>query len=249
MPFSLRKLLVAALACGAAGSLQAQPPWSGQTFLPDYSVLKAIPTKYGQDYVFLDQSFDPKSINGQVMIDQPEVLISPSSPYGGAKPDDLKAIAEFVRGRVGAQLTARGYQVVDAKGDGVIYLRIGITDLKLKNKRTPILAYTPVGFVLHTAVKAMEAFLQKMDITNVELQGEWLDASSARQVAEGVATRGESVPGGAGKKMSYRDFETTIDDLGARFACRMDNARVVQEQRIDCSDAQARQARAPIALH
>jgi hypothetical protein len=247
MPFSLRKLIIAVLACGTAGSLQAQPPWTGQTFLPDYSKLKAIPTKNGQDYAYLDQSFDPKSINGQVMIDQPEVLISPASPYGGAKPDDLKAIAEFVRGRVGAQLTARGYQIVDAKGDGVIYLRIGITDLKLKNKRTPILAYTPVGFVLHTAVKAMEAFLQKMDITNVELQGEWLDASSGRQVAEGVATRGESA--GSGKKMSYHDFEATIDDLAARFACRMDNGRVPQEQRIDCSDARAREARAPIPLH
>jgi hypothetical protein len=29
----------------------------------------------------------------------------------------------------------------------------------------------------------------------------------------------------------------------------MDNARVAQEQRIDCSDAQARQARAPVPLH
>jgi hypothetical protein len=29
----------------------------------------------------------------------------------------------------------------------------------------------------------------------------------------------------------------------------MDNARVAQEQRIDCSDSQVRQARAPIPLH
>ena len=69
MALSLRNLFIAALGCGAASSLQAQPPWSGQTFLPDYSLLKAIPTKHGQDYVFLDQSFDPKSINGQVMTD------------------------------------------------------------------------------------------------------------------------------------------------------------------------------------
>jgi len=243
-------LVMAVLGLTWAAVSRAQPPWSGESFLPDYSLLKPVTTRFGQDYVYLAPGAAEHVVKFvKVMIDQPEVFVSATSPYGGAKPADLTGVAEFVRSRVAAQLAARGYQVVTEKGADVVYLRIGVTDLKLKSKGRRLLAYTPVGFVLSTVVRAAQDFLQKMDVTNVVLQGEWLDSVSGEQLAEGVATRGEAgaAAGAKPQPLSYKQFESTIDDLSARFACRMDNGRVPLSERIDCSDPAARQARAPVA--
>jgi hypothetical protein len=218
------------------------PPWTGESFLPNYAELRPVPTATGHDYVYVAPNLAARlsTFTKQVMIDQPEVFISPQSPYGGAKPSDLAGIAEFVRSRFGDALTARGYQVVDNNGPGIVYTRLAITDLSLQTKSRNILAYTPIGFVVSSAVRAGEEFLQKMDILDVALQGEFLDGGTGAELAAGVVTRG-----GNGSTLSYGDFEQLVDEYSARFACRLDNARLPPAQSIDCSSAAARKARAP----
>jgi uncharacterized protein DUF3313 len=224
------------VATGAVG-----PPWTGQTFLPNYKELKPVPTTGGgQDYIYMEPGLENQlgKYGSGVMVDQPEVFISPQSPYTGAKPADLESIAEFVREQFDKQLKARGYKIVAQKGPGVIFVRVAITDLQLQTKSRNILAYTPVGFVINAAVKAVQDFLQKMDILNLALQGEFLDGETGQELAAGVIARG-----GNGSKMSYDDFEALIDEYGARFACRLDNGRVPEAQRIDCTNPAARKGR------
>jgi len=218
------------------------PPWTGESFLPNYAELKPIPTTTGQDYAYFVPDLEVRlsKFGKQVMIDQPEVFISPQSPYGGAKPSDLAAIAEFVRSRFTTALQGRGYQIVDNKGPGVVYTRLAVTDLSLQTKSRNILAYTPIGFVVSSAVRACQDFLEKIDVLYVALQGEFLDGGTGQQLAAGVATRG-----GNGTKMSYSDFEALIDEYASRFVCRLDNGRLPQGQWIDCSNPGARKARAP----
>ena len=226
------------VATGAVG-----PPWAGETFLPNYRELKPVPTKEGQDYVYMVTGLESRlsTYTNGILVDQPEVFVSPKSPYTGAKPSDLEGIAELVRAQFDKQLTARGYRIVDAKGPGTVYIRLALTDLQFQSRSRGILDYTPIGFVVSSVVRAAQDFLQKVDILNLAFQAQFLDGDNGQELAAGVITRG-----GDGSKMSYSQFEALIDEYGARTACRLDNSRVPEAQRIDCSDPQARQGRPPI---
>ena len=52
----------------------------------------------------------------KVMLDQPEVFLSPNSPYKGAQPADLAAIAGGGLQPTRTALKARGYKMVDKPG-------------------------------------------------------------------------------------------------------------------------------------
>ena len=129
-----------------------------QTFLSDYSKLQAtpLPNNAGTDLLYVPPGvFDRLAKYNAIMVDEPEVLISATSDYKGAKPTDLEAIATLVRTDISDAMKAGGYGVVDAAGPSVLYLKIAVTDLSLKKKKRRLLAYTPVGFVVNAGVKAL----------------------------------------------------------------------------------------------
>ncbi len=70
-----------------------------------------------------------------IIVDQPEIWIDGDSEYGGAKPENLVAVAELIREAVTARLNAGGYNVVEAAGPDILYLRLALTDLYLKKKQ------------------------------------------------------------------------------------------------------------------
>jgi len=88
--------------------------WAGETFLSDYSQLKLVEGREGRDYVYVAP--ESKQWIGKyrsVLLDQPEVFIASDSPYRGAKPDDLAAIAGMLRSTAAGALQQRGYRIVD----------------------------------------------------------------------------------------------------------------------------------------
>lgn len=217
---------------------KAGPPWAGETFLPNYSELKPS----GKDWIFLAPNLETALAGfSSVMVDQPEIFISPQSPYKGAKPADLTAIAEFARTTYEARLTAHGYKIVTSKGPGVLYIRPALTDLQLQQKKRSILAYTPYGFVISSIYRALQDFMNKMDILYVAAQVEVLDGQTDQELAAGVVPRG-----GNGERMSFDQFKALIEAYGDRAACRLDNGRVPESQRIDCTDPEAIKARPKI---
>ncbi|HKQ80807.1 MAG TPA: DUF3313 domain-containing protein, partial [Steroidobacteraceae bacterium] len=147
-----------------------------ESFLTDYSKLQPAPDNpFDESYVAADLKVASKYT--AVMIDQPELFIHPDSPYKGIKPDDMKAIADELRGRVIGELKS-GYQIVDQPGPNVMYVRLAVGDLVMEKKKRPILAYTPVGAVVH----AVKNVTSKIDLKNMKIEGEVLDSTSLEQL-------------------------------------------------------------------
>jgi hypothetical protein len=223
----------------------AQAPWSGETFLGDYTKLQLVPGREGKDYIYLMPGLEDRiSKYRSVMLDQPEVFISADSPYKGAKPEDLAAIAGVLRSATATALQERGYAIVDQPGPNTLYVRSAATGLKIAKKKKNLLAYTPVGFVVDVGVKALQDFMDKYSVLDLALQIEIQDSLNQDVLAAGVVQRGKSVD--ASKPISFDQMVAVADEMGERFACRLDNSNVKAAERIDCTDVALRQARPKI---
>jgi hypothetical protein len=89
--------------------------------------------------------------------------------HGGAKPENLVAVAELIREGLSARLVGGGYNVVDAPGPNIVYLRIALTDLYLKKKKRKLLAYTPIGAVAKAGADIVREMMDKVDIIEMAL--------------------------------------------------------------------------------
>jgi hypothetical protein len=240
--------MLAVFAAGvlAASAASAAEPWEGHHFLSDYGKLQLVPGRDGKDYMYVDP------VTGRyghkytkVMLDEPEVFLSPDSPYKGAKPQDLAAISGLVRNAAATALKQRGYALVDEPGSDTLYIRVAVTDVQIVKKHRSLLAYTPVGFVVDTGVKALQDFMGKYDLLDVALEVEFLDSVEQKSLAAAVLQRGKSAD--ARKPISFDALVAVTSELGERCACRVDNSHVPAAQRIDCTDPAARKSR-PLVL-
>jgi hypothetical protein len=238
--FALTVLLIASVAMTAI--LAQEDRWKSQTFLSDYSLLKPVQSKGRQDFMYTAPGSQNKvGMFDSVMVDQPEISMSAASPYGSAKPDDLKAISEFMRSAIVARLKAHGYEVVDKAGERVLYLRVAMTDVQLKKKKRGVLAYTPVGAVVHELKGAVQNFMKNVDIIDMSGQaevtasqtGEVLGAMATLRSAEGTAT-------GKPERMTFDEFKSHVEDYSDLLACRLENGKRPPEQRVDCTDPAVR---------
>ena len=219
----------------------AQNATFDKTFLSDYTKLTFRKSAKGPEYGYIAPGALEKLANYTgVMVDQPEVIISPQSDYKGAKPDDLKAVAEAMRKATDDRLKAGGYNMVDAPGPGILYVRIALTDLELKKKKRGLLGYTPIGAVVKFGADALKDMMEKYDIMNMTLQMEVVDSQTRAVFAQYVALRG------GGEKPVRIDFDKLNADMtqfGERLRCRLDNAHGPKDKQIDCLDPAARAAR------
>lgn len=225
-----------------AAPANAQERWADDGFLADYGKLQPIPGKEGKDFAYVAPgTFEVVGKYASVMLDQPEVFISPDSPYKGAKPEDVAAIAGLIRSTTAAALQERGYKMVDQPAADAAYVRMAVTDLQIVKKKRGLLAYTPVGFVVNAGVKALQDFMDKYDILDIALQVEVQDSLKHDVLAAAVIQRGKSAD--ATKPIEFDTMVAVANELGERFACRLDNGRVQAPQRIDCTDPVARKGR------
>ena len=238
-------MLLAAVAGSASAESRRKPGegmWTGQTFLSDYSRLHPVERTVGNDYVYLAPRIEQGQVRFRnVILDQPEVFLSPESPYKGAKPADIEAIAELIRSTTTAALRQRGYEIVDRPSPETVYVRMAVTDLQIARKSRNLLAYTPVGFAVDTAVKALQSFMDKFNIIDMALQVEIRDAESGTVLAEAVLKRGKSAD--ATRPIPFDAMVVATNELAERFACRLDNGHVPPAERIDCTDPIARKNR------
>jgi hypothetical protein len=247
---SVNRLKLGLLATCAAGLLgfapvHAQESWAGESFLSDYSKLQPMPSSKGKDYQYFVPGADARVTKiSKVILDQPEIFLSEESPYKGAKPADLAAIADALRSTAAAALQERGYTIVDKPAADALYVRMALTDLKIAKKKRNLLAYTPVGFVVDAGVKALQDFMTKFDILDMALQIEVQDSVKQEVLGAAVIKRGQSAD--ATKRIEFEALTAVMNEYAERFACRLDNAHVAAAQRIDCHDPVARKARPQI---
>jgi hypothetical protein len=213
----------------AFGSALAQDVASSD-FLSDYSQLKQSSDQY-MDHTYLAEGAPGKMAKySAVMIDQPEIFVAANSKYKGMKPDDMKQLADAFRSAMAASLSTT-YMIVDQPGPNVLYVRFAISNVQLKKHRKGLLGYTPIGLVAGAAKSAMTSdFTKKIDLKGLTVEVEILDSNSEEQLAALLETR-------SGKKdepASWEELEALITVYSQRVACRLDNARREESNRVDC---------------
>jgi hypothetical protein len=197
----------------------------------------------GIDLIYAPQGvFERVADYDKIMIDQPEIWIAPDSKYRGAKPDNIKAIADLMRENLTVKVIDRGYEVVDEPGPGVLYIRVALTDLYLQKERRGIWAYTPAGAVVKLGADAVREMMKKIDIIEAAIQMEFQDSVTEEVLGAIIIKRGARKNKKTGQKLTRYDFDELRLELqfySARVACRLDNARTPDAQQVDCPKIEA----------
>ncbi|MFZ2509277.1 MAG: DUF3313 domain-containing protein, partial [Steroidobacteraceae bacterium] len=205
------------------------------SFLSDYSGLTtAHDSSIDRIYIAPD-SLSRLAGYKAVMVDQPELAISPDSKYDGMKPDDLKLIADSLRAAVTNELK-EGYQIVEAPGPGVLYVRVGVGDLYLKKHKRSIMSYTPAGFLIHSAVGLSKEITDKIDVSKMTIEAEVLDSQSLEQLVAMTTTRGTLDKKAKADATSWDEMTGLFSVLGKRLRCRLDNSRKPESQWASCTN-------------
>ena len=229
-------LTLATLAVLVLGPLTAQAQTAEAAFLTDYSKLKAATDNPFDEFYVAPDAPKRAAQYTAVMIDQPELFIHPDSKYKGIKPDDMKVIADSLRESVTAELKG-AYQIVDKPGPNVLYVRLAVGDLMLEKKKRPILAYTPIGAVVHGVKGLATDATSKINLKNMKIEGEVLDSVSLEQFGAVTSSRGSLSAVAAGeqaKPVSWKELDTLFGVVGKRLRCRLDNSRLPEAQWQKC---------------
>jgi hypothetical protein len=208
----------------------AQDQVSG--FLSDYEQLQ--PTEdVLVDYLYTGPDFRTKVTNTTAfMLEQPEIFIAPDSKYGGMKPDDMKMLADSIR-EIFAEGLLENYQIAASPGPNTLVLRMALTNVYLKKKSRGLLGYTPVGFVVSGAKKAMmNDFVDNILLTEVVWEAEIFDSQTGEIYGAMIVNLGNK-----DKKKEYSSWDELMQALeigSSRVMCRLDNSRAKEDEIRDC---------------
>lgn len=236
-------LLLALPASVVADEHQTKIELSG--FLDDYSELELVQEDPPMLAYLAPGGTELFAQYDALLIDQPEIWISPDSKYKGAKPDDMKALSDEIQTAVTDALST-DYQIVDAPGSNVLYVRIAASNLHLKKKRK-LLDYTPVGVVTNVTPGVKQAkeavrrkrfdYSQRLSLIELTVEVELLDSLTGDRVAALVEQRGQAKD----KEARLKQDATSWDEVNAMFTsyaqslgCRLGNARVPESEYKDC---------------
>jgi len=200
-------------------------------FLTDYSQLEKVDDSISDYRYVAEGAMDKIAQYNAVMVDQPEIFIAADSPYGGAKPKHLDALAEAIRAGVIAALS-EDYTIVEKPGPNVMYIRPALTNLRLTKKKKRIVGYTPIGLVGGAVVGAATSDLaKKANLQDVVLEAEVYDSMTEERLVALIDKRGE----GREAPASWEELEDAMLRYGKLVHCRLSNARVAEESRMDCA--------------
>jgi len=221
--FSLAFLTIAVFVTALAQDIRSTG------FLSDYSNLQRnFPGQ--MDYSYLAPDAPDRMANySAVLVDQPEIFVSPDSEYKGMKPDDMKQLADTFRNAMVQEL-ADTYTIVDQPGPNVLYLRFAFSNLQLKKQRRRLMSYTPIGLVANAVKSGVTDITSKIDLKGLTIEMELLDSTTEEQFAALLETRADTEE----EPTSWEELEALIVGYAQRGRCRLDNARLSEEDRVDC---------------
>ena len=200
-----------------------------------YEDMRVIERPGGFDLTYIAPgAFEKLADYDAIIIDQPEIWIDPQSNYLGTQPDYLKAVVELVRNTLVGRLLRGGYDIVEASGPNVLFMRIAVTDLYLKKKKGQVVAYQPIGAV--SDAELLRTLLKKIDILELALQMEIVDSSTEELLGAIVIRRGELKKGrkGIDGRLDFDEFWAIVDEYADRVRCRFDNAKLPKDEWVDC---------------
>ena len=125
-------------------------------------------------------------------------------------------------------------------GPGIIYQRLALTELYLKKKKRGLMAFTPVGAVVHAGKSALSETLEKVDIIEMALEVELLDSQTGEVLGAIVIERGQrKTEDTKEERIDMDEFRATVQEYSARFTCRLEAAHNPDAPAIDCTDPEA----------
>jgi hypothetical protein len=218
----------------------ADPPVQDGFLSIGLDAFKMVEKPGGIDFVFIAPgAFEELGGYEGIMIDQPEIWIDEDSPYGGQKPDKLKALADLVRDNLTGRMIRAGYNVVELPGPRVVYFRIALTDLYLRKRADKPIDYTPVD-ASGPDREQLRELMEKVDIIEMVLQAELVDSMTEEVLGAIVIKRGARKSENQDEQsMTFDQFQSVLQEYGARIRCRFDNGKRAKEDWIDCEDSQA----------
>ena len=199
-------------------------------FMTDYTQLVKI-TDGSADYRYVSPGGEDRMAQyNAVMIDQPEIFIANDSPYRGAKPKHLDALAESLRSGIASALSEDMY-VVDRPGENVLYISVAATNLTLTKKKRGILGYTPAGLMGGAIAGAATSNLaKKANLQGLVFEFEAFDSVSGERIIAII----DSIGSDAQSPATWEELEAFMAKYGRLMQCRFDNARLPAERRVDC---------------
>jgi hypothetical protein len=244
---SFRLLICLVLGTPTAFAVEGSFPVEGGFLSIPFSEMTLREEKGGVDLIYSpDGAYKRLAQYTKLMIDQPEIWIDGDSKYKGAKPDNVKAIADLLREGISSNVVKRGYEVVDEPGPDVLYIRLALTDLYLKKEKRGILGYTPQGALVKLGADQFRDMMSKVDIIEMALQAEFQDSQSEEVIAALVIKRGARKDKEAHQKeqrLEFGEFAEIVRGYSVHLSCRLDNSRKSEQQpQIDCADDDALKA-------
>ena len=121
-----------------------QSPVMASDFIENMPTLSADPER-PEAMVWKKAGFDLSKYD-RVMVEPVTIFIDPNSKYKGIKADELKTLSDGFHETLVTTLEPE-VAVINEAGEGVLYVRAAIVDLRLEEKRRGLLSFTPVGMV------------------------------------------------------------------------------------------------------
>lgn len=149
----------------------------------------------------------------RVMLEPIYIFISPDSKYKGLNTNDLYALAFRFHEAFKNSLEPE-VPMIETKGEGVLFLRIALTNVKLVKKKRGLLGYTPVGFVATTAA---EVAGKRISLKDAMLQVEVLDSVTGERI--GVLL--DEAPKALSEQLSWESISKTLTFYAERYKKRL----------------------------
>lgn len=230
----IRMILLAVLLALSSHSL-ADSDESG--FLDDYSRLEPIPGSERVSRYLAPGATEKLAKVTAVMIPQPTVIIAKDSKYRGAKPDDLKAVADVFQAVMAEEL-GKDFVIAQNPAPGVVVMNFGITNVYLKKPKKHVWNFIPVALVVGTVKNAVfDSFQQNINLTGANFESQVIDATTNEKLGAIVDKEGSRTD--KEQFTSWQEFETHLRTLAMRFACRLKNAKAGEGSQQDCDALEA----------
>ncbi len=199
-------------------------------FMTDYSQLRKVEDG-SADYRYVAEGATNRIAKfNAIMIDQPEIFIAADSPYRGAKPKHLNALAEAFRAGI-IQALSEDLYVVDQPGPNVMYFSMAISNLRLTKKKKSVLGYTPIGLVAGGVRGAATTDIaKKANLQDAMFEVEGFDSVSGERLVAVI----DSLGAGKEDPASWEELEALALEYGRLVQCRFSNASLPEDARFNC---------------
>jgi hypothetical protein len=210
----------------------ADSPDSNVGFLSDYTNLKRSSFDPLTQYYITPSAHKKLATYKAILVEQPHIFIATESPYQGFKPAQMNAISEALRVAV-IQRLSNDFTIATEPGDGVLYLRLALTDFSINKDRIHILGYTPVGLIFRglrmAANSSFENAVQHLSLVSVKIEGEVSDSQSAEVLGQFIDSRPTS-----SDPETWEQLLQELLQFGVLVDCQLQNASKSRDMYQNC---------------